>query len=200
MSIILEPTTGSPGDLVSVKILHAKAEKNSAVSIGSEKAFIVESSDSNLVVMIPPLQAQTAQLTVISGKKSASAAFQVAEPATVRLWFIMSGKKVSFVESQASNEEFQQDKSYSPNKMMYEITDSKGESITIGYINDPSDLEVPTEDKKGFSHVDIKGEVKFGINIPAFKDLNEIRFSIINASTKYKPVPLESVSLKGARK
>lgn len=196
MSILLEPTTGTPGDLVSVKILNAKADKNAAVSFGSEKAFIVESTDSNIVVMVPPMAAQSAQLTLTSGEKRASAAFQVAEPATIRLWFIMNGKKVSFVESQPSNEEFQQDKSYSPNKMMYEITDSKGESIAIGYINDPSSLEVPSEDKKGFSHVDIKGEVKFSINIPAFKDLNEIRFSMINASTKYKPLPLEVVSLK----
>jgi hypothetical protein len=200
MSILLEPTTGSPGDLVSVKILNAIAEKNSSVSIGSETALIVKSTDSNIVVMVPPLQAQNAQVTLTSGKKSASAAFQVAEPATIRLWFKMSDKKVSFIESQSSNEEFQQDKSFSQNKMMYEIMDSKGESITIGYISDPSNFEVPSEDKNGFSQVDIKGEVNFSLNIPAFKDLFEIRFSIINASTKYRPVPLEVVSLRGAVK
>lgn len=200
MSILLEPATGSPGDLVSVKILNAKAEKNSAVSFGSERALIVNSTDSNIIVMVPPLQAQNTQVTLTSGEKSVSAAFQVAEPATVRLWFKMSGRKVSFIESQSSNEEFQQDKSFSPNRMMYEVFDSKGESIAIGYINDPSSFEVPSEDKKGFSHVDVKGEVNFSINIPDFKDLSEIRFSIINASTKYRPLPLESVSLKGARK
>lgn len=197
--IVLDPPSGSPGDLVSVQLVNAKIDKNASVTLGTEKPLILQKGDSNLMIMVPPIAPGQTQLTYTTGKQSANAVFQVDEPATVRLWFKISNGKLTFIESQSSNEEFQQDKSYSPERMMYEITDSKGERIVTGYINDPSALEVPTEDKKGLSHVEIKGDVTFSINIPAFKDLNEIRFSEINASTRYKPKPLEPVSLKGAR-
>jgi hypothetical protein len=83
---------------------------------------------------------------------------------------------------------------------MYELTNVKGEQVAIGYINNPTDFEVPLENKQGLARVTLGEEVKFSINVPAFPDLARVRISRIDATTDYRPRLLGEVALKGDQK
>lgn len=197
LAISIENPNGSTGDIIDIKLTNGSKAKNPEVSFGNEKALIVASSDSIISVMIPAvLDSTSKKLTVTIDNQKASTDFQINQKSTVRLWFTLKNNVVTFNKKQESNEDFVQNKSYSTNKMMYEITNTKGESIVIGYINHPIQFEVPSEDKKGFSNIEIKNDVQFSINVPAFTDMNKIRFSEITASSKYKAKMINEVSLR----
>jgi len=185
--ISVYPSNGSPGDLVLISIPKSQNASKAEVMIGNEKPLIVESNDSSITVMVPPLEPQLAKLSVKDGKHMASIDFQINQHSTVRLWFTLNKNEVRFVMSQPSNESFVQNKSYSDNRLMYEISNKTGESIVTGYINNPLEYEVPSEDKKGLSKVEQKGEVQFSINVPALRDMYKAKFFAINYSTEYKP-------------
>ena len=185
-TISVYPVDGSPGDLVLVSLSKGHSASNAEVMIGGEKTIIVASTDTNISVMVPPLAPQTTKLSVKAGKHNASSDFQINQQSTVRLWFTIKDNEVRFVKSQASNESFVQNKSYSDNRLMYEISNKTGENIVTGYINNPLEYEVPSEDKKGLSKVERKGEVQFSINVPALRDMYKAKFFAVNYSTEYK--------------
>jgi len=184
------PSSGSPGDLVLVSIPKGQSASKAEVTIGDEKTIVVASTNNSISVMVPHLEPQLTKLFVKTGKHMASIDFQINQHSTVRLWFTINNNEVRFVKSQPSNESFVQNKSYSDNRLMYEISNKTGESIVTGYINNPSEYEVPSEDKKGLSIVEQKGEVQFSINVPALRDMYKIKFFAINSSTEYKPKPV----------
>ncbi|MEO8665837.1 MAG: IPT/TIG domain-containing protein [Ignavibacteria bacterium] len=197
VSISAYPQNGSAGDIIIINVTGAKVTKDAEVRFGPDKAPVLESTDSTLTVMVPPQNIQSKVITVNIDKQSSETPFQIDKPSTMRLWFSIKDNAVRFMESQPSNQDFVQDNSYSPNKLMYEITDDKGESIAVGYINDPLRLEVPSVDGKGFSNIELKGETKFDINVPALTNMNSIKFTAINSSTDFKAKSLGEVSLKG---
>jgi hypothetical protein len=181
------PHNGSPGDLVLVSLPQGHSTSKAEVTIGSEKTIIIGTKDSSISVMVPPLGPQLTKLSVKDGKHMASIDFQINQPSTVRLWFTIKNNESRFVKSQPSNESFVQNKSYSDNRLMYEISTKTGEIIVTGYINNPLEYEVPSEDRKGLSKVEQKGEVQFSINVPALRDMYKTKFFAINYSTEYKP-------------
>jgi hypothetical protein len=190
VTIVADPANGSPGDIINIKVSGVRVSKNAEVTIGKERALVFSSSDSAIAVMVPPMSQQNTMVTVRLDNQKAETPFLINGPSTVRLWFSMKDNKVSFISSQASNEDFVQDKSHSEDKMMYEVFDKAGNSIAVGYINNPLVFEIPAPDGKEFSKTELKEEVKFSINVPAFPDMGTIQLSTINANTKYKPARL----------
>lgn len=200
LSILPDPSNGSPGDIINIKVTGARVSKNANVTIGKEKALVFAYSDSAIAVMVPPLGPQNTFLTLRIDNQSAEMPFVINGPSTVRLWFSLKENKVNFINTQASNEDFVQDKSHSEDKLMYEIFNNYGKSIAIGYINNPTIFEVPLEEGKGFSKTELKEEVKFSINVPAFPDMSTILLSTVNASSNYKPALLAKVGIQGRQK
>ena len=193
--IIADPANGSPGDIINIKVSGARVTKNPEVIIGKERALIFASSDSAIAVMVPPMGQQNTMLIVRLDNQRAETPFVVNGPSTIRLWFSIKDNKVNFINTQASNEDFVQDKSYSEDKMMYEVFDNAGKAIAIGYINNPLVFEIPAPEGKGFSKTELKEEVKFSINVPAFSDMNTILLSTLNANSRYKPVLLAKLGI-----
>ena len=181
------PPNGSPGDLVLITLSRPASTTNARVTVGEEAAMIMSANDTSINIMVPPIKAQTTRILVAVGKARASTAFTVSQPSTVRLWFTMKDGEVKFVKTQPSNERFVQNNSYSDNKLLYEIVDRGEKIIARGYINNPVEWEVPSADKKGLSHIERKGPVQFSINVPALSSMDRVRFSIVNASSEYRP-------------
>jgi len=200
LTIVADPANGSPGDIINIKVSGARVTKNAEVTIGKEKALVFASSDSVIAVMVPPMGPQNTLLTVRLDNQKAETPFVINGPSTVRLWFSMKDNKVNFINTQASNEDFVQDKSHSEDKMMYEIFSNSGKSIAIGYINNPAVFEMPSQEGKGFSKTELKEEVKFSINVPAFPDMSTILLSTVNANSKYKPAPLAKLDIGAKQK
>ncbi|MBL0743439.1 IPT/TIG domain-containing protein [Chryseolinea lacunae] len=194
-TIILDTPSGSPGDVVTVDVQHAKVSKATSVKIAAEHAMIVASSDTALAFLVPALKPQQTQVTVTLDKKEISLPFQIEPSATERLWFNLKGSTITFLERQPSRETFMRDKSHSHNRLYLEFLDDAGEVLAVSYIDHPTALEVPSADGKGFNMIEQKGDVQFSVNVPVLAGLRKARLTTLNATAKDNAKVLGEVTI-----
>lgn len=184
------------GDIIDIKVNNPQNSQSLKAMIGKERVLIVSSSDSTISIMAPANIGSTSKLKVNVENNTVSVPVQITQSTTTRLWFSFKNDTIKFVQKQVSHEEFVQNKCNSINKMLYEITNSNGENLVLGYINNPISVETVSKDKKGLSNFELKKEVLFSVNVPAFSDMNTIRFSAINASNNYVPKIISETPIK----
>jgi hypothetical protein len=197
LQIAVEPPIGAPGDVIAVRFKN-NTNASTRVTIARQTALIVKSTPEGLAVMVPPSQPENTRLAVTSGKQKGSAGFEILGSGTVRYWFELNQNQVRFVSSQPSNEEFRQDKSYSPARLQYELLDQNGEAAVVGFVPDPTDFEVPAQNQQGLSRVTLNQPVMFSINAPAVPGLVRARLSLANAATQFEAKQLGDVTLTPA--
>ncbi len=192
-TIALDSPSGSPGDIVTLRVMDGVFPKKPSVKIGTESAIIVASSDTIVSILIPALEPQSTTVSIDVDGKPLRATFQVDSPDTERLWFTLKGSTITFTKRQLSREDFVRDKSHTMNKLVLEFLNSKGEIIALAYIDHPGVLEVPSPDGKGFGMVERKEEVMFDVNIPVLQDLAKARISLITPATGGKATLLSEL-------
>jgi hypothetical protein len=194
-TIALDTPSGSPGDIVTLRVTHGVFPKTPSVKIAAESAVVISSSDTAVSIMIPALAPQSTKISVDIEGKPLSATFEVQPPDAERLWFTLKGNAVAFTERQPSREDFVRDKSHTMNKLLLEFLNTKGEVIALVYIDHPGVMEVPSPDGKGFSMVERKDEVAFSANIPVLTDLAKVRVSTITPATKGKATLMTELAI-----
>src|SRR4051812_6157752 len=81
-SIAFDSPGGMPGDVATLRVTNGTFAKSPTVKIGSQNAVVVSASDSAVSVIIPAIEAQSADVSVLVGSKTLSARLDVQGPDT----------------------------------------------------------------------------------------------------------------------